>query len=462
MNRRQFMGAIGAAASALAAARKPNIVLILADDLGVGDLGCYGQKILKTPNIDRLAAEGTRFTSAYSGAAVCAPSRCTLMTGYHLGHATVRNNWEVFPEGQHPLAPRDVTVAQVLRQAGYKTGICGKWGLGGPGSGSTPTDKGFDFFYGYNCQRHAHRFYVDYLWRNGAREPIAQSPAKRVNAQDLIADESLRFIRENRERPFFLFCAWTVPHGPYGLYNVPNVDKYKDIGWKDGEKVYATLVDRLDSDVGRVLALLKELNLERDTLVLFASDNGPGGGPANNARFGSQAGLREVKGTLREGGIRVPMMARWPGKVPAGKVSDYPTAFWDFLPTAAALAGAVPPAGLDGLSIVPALLGKKQPARPFLYWEILTPQKLTRAVRMGEWKAFQAAAGAPVELYHLPTDPAEAKDVAAANPAVVKKVEQILASARTETATPPTDPRIWDKYREDNKKLDALLGFPSA
>ena len=462
MNRRQFIGAIGAASSALAAARKPNIVVILADDLGVGDLGCYGQKILKTPNIDRIAAEGTRFTSAYSGAAVCAPSRCTLMTGYHLGHATVRNNWEVFPEGQHPLAPRDVTVAQVLSKAGYKTGICGKWGLGGPGSGSTPVDKGFDFFYGYNCQRHAHGFYVDYLWRNGAREPIVQSPAKRVNAQDLIANESLRFIRENRERPFFLFCAWTVPHGPYGLYNVPNVDKYKDTGWKDGEKVYATLVDRLDSDVGRVLALLKELNMERDTLVLFASDNGPGGGPANNARFGSQMGLREVKGTLREGGIRVPMMARWPGKVPAGKVSDYPTAFWDFLPTAAEFAGTVAPAGIDGLSIVPAMLGRKQKARPYLYWEILTPQKLTRAVRMGEWKAFQAAVGAPVELYHLPTDPAEAKDVAAANPAVVKKVEQILASARTEAATPPTDPRIWDKYREDNKKLDALLGFPSA
>lgn len=456
------MGALAAASVAPAAARKPNIVLILADDLGVGDLGCYGQKTLQTPNIDRLAAEGIRFTSAYSGAAVCAPSRCTLMTGYHLGHATVRNNWEVYPEGQHPLATRDVTVAQVLRQAGYKTGICGKWGLGGPGSGSTPIDKGFDFFYGYNCQRHAHRFYVDYLWRNTTREPIAQSPARRINAHTLIEQESLRFIRDNRQQPFFLFCAWTVPHGPFGLFNVPNVDKYKDTGWKDEAKVYATLVDSLDASVGRLLALLKELNLERDTLVLFASDNGPGGGPANNARFGSQMGLRDVKGSLREGGIRVPLIARWPGKVPAGKVSGYATAFWDFLPTAAAVAGAAAPPGIDGLSILPALLGKKQKPRPYLYWEILTPNKLTRAVRMDQWKAYQSAAGAPIELYHLPTDPAEANNVAAANPAVVQKIERILATARTEAATPPADPRIWDKYREDNKKLDTLLGFPSA
>lgn len=454
--RRQFLAAAGVNAMA-AGAPRPNIVFILADDMGVGDLGCYGQKVLKTPNIDRLAAEGMLFTNAYAGAMVCAPSRCALMTGYHMGHATVRNNWEVFPEGQFPLAQRDVTVAEVLRRAGYKTGICGKWGLGGPGSGSTPVDKGFDFFYGYNCQRHAHRFYVDYLWRNGQREPIAQSPAKRVYTQDLIAGESLRFIRENRERPFFLFCAWTVPHGPYGLHNVPDVSKYKDTGWTDAEKVYATMMDRLDSDVGRVMGLLKELGLDEKTLVVFASDNGAGGGPVNNKRFGSQAGLREVKGTLREGGLRVPMLARWPGRVPAGRRAELPTAFWDFLPTAAELAGVTAPKRIDGISIVPALTGRKQKGHEYLYWEQLTPEKLTRAVRLGDWKAYQAKAGAAVELYDLKSDPGEARDVAGAHPDVVKRVEAILAKARTEVRIPPVDARIWEAYREENKRLDRLF-----
>jgi len=457
LTRRQFTALLGTAA--YAAQRRPNIVFILADDMGVGDLGCYGQKILKTPNIDRLAAEGMRFTSAYAGAMVCAPSRGTLMTGYHLGHATIRNNWEVYPEGQFPLAARDITVASMLQKAGYRTGICGKWGMGGPGSGSTPVDKGFDFFYGYNCQRQAHRFYVDYLWRNGTKEPIAQSPSRRVYAQDLIADASLQFIRDNRDRPFFLFCAWTVPHGPYTVNNVPSIAKYKEMEWTDGEKVYATMMDRLDADVGRVMSLLKELRLDDNTLVLFSSDNGPGGGPANNARFGSQMGLREIKGTLREGGIRVPLIARWPGKVPAGKTTDIATAFWDFLPTAADLAGTSAPKGIDGISIMPAMLGKKQNAHPYLYWEQLTPAKLTKALRMGEWKAYQAAVGAPVELYNLAADPAESKDVAAAHPDVVKKAEKIFATARVEAVPPPVDPRVRQKYLEDNKKLDELLGF---
>ena len=453
LTRRQFSSLLAAAIPA----RKPNIILILADDLGVGDLGCYGQKIIKTPHIDRLATEGTRFTAAYAGAMVCAPARCTLMTGYHLGHATVRNNWEVYPEGQFPLAPRDTTVASVLKEAGYKTGICGKWGLGGPDSASTPNKKGFDFFYGYNCQRHAHRFYVDYLWRNAQKEPIAQSKSKKVYAQDLIANESLNFIRENRANPFFLFCAWTVPHGPYTLNNVPNLGRFQNESWKDAEKVYATMVERLDADLGRVMSLLKELNLDNDTLVLFASDNGPGGGQANNARFQSQAGLREIKGTLREGGLRVPQIARWPGHVPAGRVTNYPTAFWDFLPTAAALAGAQAPKGIDGTSILPTLLGKKQKEPAYLYWEQLTPDKLTRAVRMGKWKAFQATKTAAIELYDLTKDPAESTDIAAQNPKVVQQIEQILAKSRTEATTPPTDPRIWEKYREDNKRLDALL-----
>ena len=452
------MGALGAAAGLEAAATRPNIILILADDMGIGDLGCYGQKILKTPNIDRLAAEGTRFRNAYAGAMVCAPSRCTLMTGYHLGHATVRGNWEIYPEGQYPLAERDITVASTLKQAGYATGICGKWGLGGPGTRSTPNKAGFDFFYGYNCQRHAHRFFTDYLWRNTERVEIAQSSRKRVYAQDLIADESLRFIRENRSRPFHLFCAWTLPHGPYNTNNVASVEKYAQTGWTDAEKVYAAMVERLDSDVGRVLALLDELKLDRNTLILFASDNGAGGGRANNARFGSQGGLRDTKGSLREGGIRVPLIARWPGKVPAGRTTDFATAFWDFLPTAADLAGARAPRGIDGISIAPTLLGRQQKPHDYLYWERTGgPNRLTRAVRLGDWKGYQETAGSPIELYDLKSDPAEAKNVAAENPKVVARVGMILDQARVDVVTPEPDKRIWEKYKQDNQRQDSLL-----
>lgn len=461
LTRRNLLASLGAATAANASSqsrsRRPNIVLILADDMGMGDVGCYGQKLLKTPQIDRLAAEGTRFTDAYAGAMVCAPSRCSLMTGYHLGHATVRDNWEVYPEGQYPLAERDVTVAAVLKSAGYATGICGKWGLGGPDSRSAPNRAGFDFFYGYNCQRHAHRYYTDYLWRDTERIPIAQSAKKRVYSQDLIAEASLGFIHENRNRPFFLFCAWTVPHGPYGTNNVPGIEAYKNTGWSDTEKVYAAMVERLDADVGRVIAQLKESGLDDNTLVLFASDNGAGGGPANNARFGSQAGLREVKGTLREGGIRVPLIARWPGKVPAGKTSEFPTAFWDFLPTAAELAGTGAPKGIDGISILPTLSGKSQKPHEYLYWERRTAKKLTRVVRQGSWKGYQESEDAPVELYDLKTDRGETKNVAAAHPDVVNRMTGIMRTARVDVTPPQPDPRIWEKYREDNKRLDALF-----
>lgn len=458
LSRRELLAGLGAAAGLQAAAARPNIILILADDMGIGDLGCYGQKLLKTPNIDRLAAEGLRFRNAYSGSMVCAPSRCSLQTGYHMGHATVRGNWEVYPEGQHPLAERDVTVGACLKQAGYATGVCGKWGLGAPDSRSAPNRAGYDFFYGYNCQRHAHRYFTDYLWRNTERVPIAQSARKRVYAQDLIADESLRFIRENRSRPFHLFCSWTLPHGPYNTNNVVSVEKYAATGWTEAEKCYAAMVERLDADVGRVMALLKELDLDRNTLVLFASDNGAGGGKASNERFGSQGGLRETKGSLREGGLRVPMIARWPGKVPAGRVTDFATAFWDFLPTAADLAGAKAPRGIDGISIAPTLLGRQQKPHEYLYWERLGGRtKLTRAVRMGDWKGYQETPGGPVELYDLKSDPAEAKDVAGAHPDVVKRIAKIMDEARTETTIPPLDKRIWEKYKQDNERLDALF-----
>ncbi len=455
----------GAPALALEAApagdpNKPNLVLILADDLGMGDLGCYGQKLLKTPNIDRLAAQGTRFTSAYSGASVCAPSRCALMTGRHMGHATVRGNWEVFPEGQAPLKPDEATVASVLKQAGYATGICGKWGLGGPGSGSEPLDRGFDFFFGYNCQRHAHRYLTNYLYRNRQRLEIEHTPQRRVNAHHLIADESVAFIRRHHDRPFFLFCAWTVPHGIWRTDQVPSVEAYADTGWTDTQKVYAAMVERLDFDVGRVMGALKELELDRNTLVIFASDNGGVGQEEIAALFGSQAGMRGAKGQLFEGGIRVPMIARWPGRVPAGQTCDTQIAFWDFLPTAADLAGLAPPEDIDGVSILPALRGKIPGARPPLYWEQIRGRRLEQAVRLGPWKAYRPSPERPVQLYDLASDPAESKDIASKHPAGVKRIEALMAASRTEPDIPKHDPRVWEKYREDNKKLDAMLGWP--
>lgn len=457
VTRREMIGALGAAAGLDAADTRPNIVYILADDLGLGDLGCYGQTLLKTPNIDRLASEGLLFRNAYAGAMVCAPARCTLMTGYHLGHATVRGNWEIYPEGQYPLAERDVTVAATLKRAGYATGICGKWGLGGPDSRSTPNKAGFDFFYGYNCQRHAHRYFTDYLWRNTERISIPQSSQKLIYSQDLIAEQSLGFIRQNRKHPFYLFCAWTLPHGPYNLNNVVSVDKYARTGWKDEEKVYAAMVERLDSDVGRVMALLKQLGLDRNTLVLFASDNGVTGNAAN-MRFGSQAGLREAKGSLREGGIRVPLIARWPGKVPAGRTTDFTTAFWDFLPTAAEIAGTSAPRGIDGISIVPTLLGRTQKSHQYLYWERLSGRgKLTRAVRLGDWKGYQEDAGSPIELYDLKSDPAESRNVAANHPDVAGRMRKIMAEAHVDVVVPQQDKRIWEKYKQDNQRLDQLL-----
>lgn len=454
MRRRELL------AAALAPRRRPNIILILADDLGPGDLGCYGQKIIPTPNIDRLAREGTRLTDAYAGSMVCAPSRCTLMTGYHSGHATVRGNWEVYPEGQHPLAARDTTVAQTLKQAGYRTALCGKWGLGGPDSGSAPPDKGFDFFYGYNCQRHAHRFFPEYLWRNRERETLEQSTTKRTYAQELIVNESLRFIRENQANPFFLYCAWTVPHGPYPVDNIDSLGRWaNEAGWSTAEKVYAAMVSRLDADVGRVLALVSELGLERDTLILFASDNGGGGGPVNDKRFDSVMNRRERKGSLREGGLRVPFIARQPGTVPAARTNATPVAFWDMLPTLAEWAGAKAPAGIDGVSLAGMLRGGKAPQREYLYWERQGPKQLTRALRFGKWKAYQETASAGLELFDLTADPGEKSDVAAAHPKVAERARTMLAGARTEVTVPAGDPRIWVKYKEDNARLDAKLGI---
>jgi arylsulfatase A-like enzyme len=421
--------------------RKPNVVFIMADDLGYGDLGCYGQKLIQTPRVDRMAAEGTRFTHCYAGAPVCAPSRSVLMTGQHTGHTRVRDNTgrvggvrdEMSKSGgghRIPLLPEDVTVAEVLKKAGYATGITGKWGLGEAGTAGVPNRQGFDEWYGFLNQNHAVFYFTDYLWRNEKKEPIEENNDNRRQkyTQDLFTSFALDFIRRHRDDPFFLYVPYTIPH--LNL-EVPGLEPYGDKDWPEKSKIFAAMITRLDRDVGRILDLLKQLGLEESTLVFFTSDNGsPGGG---GPMFNSSGPLKGGKGGLTEGGIRTPMVVRWPGKVPAGKVSDAPWYFADVLPTLAELAQANPPADIDGISILLTLLGKTQDlSARYLYWE-RPPPKFEQAVRFETWKARRAGLGQRLEIFNLVEDPAEEHDVARSHPDLVARFETYLKKARTES-----------------------------
>ncbi|MBI5802241.1 MAG: arylsulfatase [Verrucomicrobia bacterium] len=420
----------------LSAAEKPNLIFILSDDLAQGDLGCYGQRLIQTPHLDRMAREGTRFTQAYCGTTVCAPSRTSLMTGLHMGHSPVRANREIQPEGQKPLPAGTVTVAQVLKSAGYATACIGKWGMGMFDTTGSPLKNGFDHFFGYNCQRHAHSYFPTYLYNDDQRFELPGNDGKGVGktyAQSLIADETLKFVRSNKDRPFFLYYSITLPHG---RHEIDDFGIYKDKPWTPQQKAYAAQVTRLDSDVGRLLSLLKELGLDEQTLVMMAGDNGSSFAP--NSEIGKvfdQAGngLRGYKRELYEGGLRQASLARWPGKVPAGRVSHEPWAFWDFLPTAAELAGGRLPAGFkpDGLSIVSFLKGGAAPARDYFYWELHEGASL-QAVRFGDWKAVRNGPGAKTELYDLKADVGEKTNLATDKPDVLAKAEAIFKSARTE------------------------------
>ncbi len=463
-------------------ADRPNIIFILADDLGYGDLGCYGQKQIQTPNLDRLAAEGMRFTDHYAGTTVCAPSRCSLMTGLHTGHTYVRGNREVQPMGQLPLPEGTVTLPKMLKQAGYKTALVGKWGLGGPDGTGVPNKQGFDYFFGYLCQRHAHNYYPEFLFRNDQRVPLKNKvPGGRLDgagvatekveySYDLMEQEALQFVEQNRKGPFFLYLAVTLPHannegGKNGM-EVPDYGPYTDKDWPEPDKGRAAMITRLDSGVGRLLQKLKDLDLDENTIVFFASDNGPHReGGANPDFFDSNGPLRGIKRDLYEGGIRVPLIARWPGRIKAGAEADHVCAFWDFLPTLAELAGAPPawrgrPAlasrghlGLaspndgvsvtfntqgqdalatDGISLLPTLLGRPgQKKHEFLYWEFHEGGSI-QAVRTGRWKAVRPFSK-PLELYDLQTDIGETRNVADNHPDVVAKLEEYLTTARTES-----------------------------
>lgn len=424
------------------AAERPNIVFVMADDLGYGELGCYGQEQIRTPHLDRMAAEGMRFTQVYSGSTVCAPTRSSLMTGRHTGHTRVRGNKRV------PLKPGDVTVAEVLHEAGYATSCIGKWGIGEPGTTGVPNKQGFDHFFGFLNQRHAHRHYPEFLWRNDEKVeyPENRGDGRGTYAHDAMTKEAFRFIRRQQDGPFFLYLAYTIPHAEI-LVPEDSLQEYHGrfpeepfggghyAAQPQPNAALAGMITRMDHDMGRLFALLKELSLDENTVVFFTSDNGPVSvGGRDAAFFDANGPLRGRKRDLYDGGIRVPMLVRWPGRIPAGVVSDAIWAHWDALPTFADLAGVDPPENIDGVSVVPTLLGETQPEldERFLYWEFHR-RGFHQAVRQGRWKAIRHGLGEPLELYDLSVAVSESENVAADHPGVVQRIEEYLQTARTES-----------------------------
>jgi arylsulfatase A len=449
-------GGAGTASGIQPASSAPNVLLIQADDLGYGDLSAYGQTRFETPALDRLAREGTRFTQYYAGSTVCAPSRAALMTGMHTGHGWIRGNGGM-PGGDVPLRPEDVTMAEVLREAGYRTAVIGKWGLGQPGTTGQPDRQGFDYAFGFLDHRHAHRQFTDHLWRNGEQ---VRTDLDRDYVNDLFTKEAAAFIERGDPRPFFVYLNYTVPHAelrvpedslapfrgkfPEQPFANPTADgtptgarpESPSLGYRSQPQphaAFAAMVTRMDRDVGHLLDLLGQRGIDRRTLVLFVSDNGPhqeGGG--DPAFFRSAGGLRGIKRDLYEGGIRVPMIARWTGVIPAGRSSNHVWAHWDVLPTVAAIAGARTPPGLDGMSMATALRGETQPTHSYFYWEF-HERGFQQAVRMDRWKAVRLRPGSPLELYDLEVDLHEEHNVAAANPDVISRIEKYLETARTES-----------------------------
>ncbi len=440
---------------------KPNILLITADDLGYGDLGCYGQKNIKTPNLDRLALDGIRFIQAYAGSTVCAPSRCTLLTGLHTGHARIRGNAQV------SLRDDDVTIAEVLKAKGYATAHIGKWGCALPGSVGEPHKQGFDHWLGYVTNNEAHNYYPAFLWKNGERLELRNQVERGVSTNkaqytpDLFTADAIHFITENKDHPFFLYLAYTQPHanneaGKNGM-EVPDFGEYADKDWPDPEKGRAAMISYMDRDIGRIVQKLKELNIDEDTVVIFSSDNGPHKEGGSNPDFHDCNGpLRGIKRDLYEGGIRVPLIVRWPGKIQAGTTSNHICAHWDLLPTIAEIAAVDPPKHLDGISFYPALRGpnagvRSQSEHDFLYWEF-HERGFLQAARMGKWKGILLRYGGKLELYDLDQDIGEEHDVADANPEIVARIETYLKTARSENAEWPIRPQPRAKAKAKTTK----------
>jgi arylsulfatase A len=471
MNRRQFLKQMGVTVASLnmlgcnsssqkgtgKAPRKPNIIYIIADDLGYGDLGCYGQKTVKTPNIDRICVEGMKFTQHYSGSTVCAPSRCVLMTGLHTGHSYVRGNAKWGKEGQSPIDKNTPTISQLIKKAGYTTGGFGKWGLGGPGSGTEPNDVGFDYWYGFNSQSLAHCYYPLHLWKN--KDKIILEGNKdgkcRQFSHSLIVEEALDFMKHNKDNPFFAYLPFTIPHAeliapeeamevydgkieetsPYLDPSEPYIPDTRYNPQAKPHTAFAAMVTLMDKNIGRIMNLIEKLGIDDNTIVMFTSDNGPHHeGGADPDFFDSNGPLKGFKRDLYEGGIRVPMIARWPGNIKPNSQTDHISAFWDVLPTMCEIANITPPKNIDGISFVPTMLGEKQKQHKYLYWEF-HEKGGKQAVRMGKWKAIRLGASsdpdAPLELYDLDTDIGEKNNIADKQPEIIAKMNKIMKEART-------------------------------
>ena len=433
-----------------ATAKPPNLIYIMVDDLGYGDLGCFGQQMINTPRLDQLAKEGMRLTSYYASNTVCRPSRLALWTGMHAGHTAINSN------AGYVFRPADVTVAELLKDSGYRTGGVGKWAMGGLSQqskdGSTtngpghPNANGFDFWMGYLDQGEAHNYYPTHLWRNRQRillpgNVIGDYPngrgrvssKRQTYSHDVMTNEALEFIRRSHDKPFLLHIHWTIPHanneGGRAVGNgmeTPDFGEYAETSWPNVEKGQAAMISRMDADVGRLIALLRELKIADNTLVFFTSDNGPHSeGGHKHEFFDANGPLRGFKRDLYEGGIRAPTIAWWPGKIAAGTVSDEPLAGYDWLATACELAGVSETPATDGISFAPTLLGKQQRSHEYLYWKYGAKE----AVRQGHWKAVRLGANKPTELYDLNVDIGEANDIAERHPDVVQRLERAMAAA---------------------------------
>lgn len=413
---------------------RPNIIFIMADDLGYGDLGCYGQRLIHTPNIDRLATQGLRFTQAYAGGAVCTPSRSVLMTGLHNGHTPARDNIPHYPSY---LGETDVTIAEVLKAAGYRCGGIGKWSLGDAGSEGRATNQGFDSWFGYLNQDHAHYYYPEYLDDDEGRLELDGNTRLRVHySHDLMTERALQFIRDSKDKPYFFYAAFTLPHfastdeDEHGL-SVPSTDPYTERDWDERSKKYAAMIHRLDRDVGRIVDLVDQLGQGSKTLIIFTSDNG--GHASVDERFNTSGRLRGFKRDLTEGGIRVPFIARWSDVIAANQISDQIIAFQDMLPTFAELAGANAPSGIDGLSVLEAFKGAqlKQP-HAWLYWDYGHCRgRYDQAVRLGDWKGLRLGIRGRIQLYDLSRDVGETNDVAPDHPEIVQQIARIMQLAPT-------------------------------
>lgn len=431
--------------SANADTKKTNIILIMVDDAGYGDFGCYGQKLFTTPNIDRMAASGMLFTQHYSGSTVCAPTRCSIMNGVHTGHAFVRGNREVQPEGQAPIPSDMITIPKLLRKAGYVTGMFGKWGLGAPKSSGDPMNQGWDEFFGYNCQRQAHTFYPKHLWHNSEKVMLNG----KTYSHDLIQEKALQFIRDNEKKSFFAYLPLTIPHAAMQCPEedvAPFRKKFPQFENKIGKyshgsiirnpvAAFAGMMTRMDRGIGQILDLLNELDIAENTLVLFTSDNGPHyEGGHQPGFFNSNGPLKGHKRDLYEGGIRVPLIAYWPGKIKSGSVSNHICAHWDLMPTFCELAKISEPNHTDGISYIPALTGKKQKRHAYLYWEFHSYGN-AQAIRMGDWKGIRLKVknnpNAPIQLFDLKKDIGETNNIAANHPDIIRRFTKLFKTAHT-------------------------------